>query len=209
MENRKKMAGYAVVSESEMKEGEVLPQRWSAQRVEIMLMLLVQQLVGKLCQNIDLWSCVSHHYILALVPPSVFIHFSSSGKYLGAAGNSKTSRTFYLTQGKPPWWLHQCDGTVLPIWVSSCFWCNSFRQVVPEHRLVVLCEPPSHLGLGSLFCFIHFSSLGEDLGAAGISRASRTFDLSGGCVPFGHWVTSLMVAFAVDNCQFLSFPYYF
>ena len=84
--------------------------------------------LGKLCQNIDLWSCVSHHYILALVPPSVFIHFSSSGKYLGAAG---------------------------------------------------------------------------------ISRASRTFDLSGGCVPFGHWVTSLMVAFAVDNCQFLSFPYYF
>ena len=109
------MAGYAVVSESEMKEGEVLPQRWSAQRVEIMLMLLVQQLVGKLCQNIDLWSCVSHHYILALVPPSVFIHFSSSGKYLGAAGNSKAGRTFYLTQGKPPWWLHQCDGSLWPL----------------------------------------------------------------------------------------------
>ena len=80
---------------------------------------------------------------------------------------------------------------------------------MPEHRLVVLCEPPSHLGLGSPFCFIHFSSLGEDLGAAGISRASRTFDLSGGCVPFGHWVTSLLVTCAVDNCHFLWFPYYF
>ena len=78
-------------------------------------MFLVQQLVGKLCQNIDLWSCVSHHHILALVPPSVFIHFSSSGKYLGAAGNSKTSRTFYLTQGKPPWWLHQLDGSLWPL----------------------------------------------------------------------------------------------
>ena len=123
------MAGYAVVSESEMKEGEVLPQRWSAQRVAIMLMLLVQQLVGKLCQNIDLWSCVSHHYILALVPPSIFIHFSSSGKYLGAAGISRASRTLNL------------------------------------------------------------------VAAAG--------SLLGGCisvtVPFGHWVTSLLVAFAVDN----------
>ena len=29
------MAGYAVVSESEVKEGEVLPQGWSVQRVEI------------------------------------------------------------------------------------------------------------------------------------------------------------------------------
>ena len=55
------------------------------------------------------------------------------------------------------------------------------RQVVPEHRLMVLCQPPFLLGLGFHFFFIHFSSLGEYLGAAGISRASRTFNLSGGC----------------------------
>ena len=30
------------------------------------------------------------------------------------------------------------------------------RQIVPEHRLVVLCEPPSHLGLGSPFRFYPF-----------------------------------------------------
>ena len=35
IENRKKMAGYAIVSDSEVEEGEVLPQGWSAQRVEI------------------------------------------------------------------------------------------------------------------------------------------------------------------------------
>lgn len=35
MENRKKMAGYAVVSDSEGVEAEVLPQGWSAQRVEL------------------------------------------------------------------------------------------------------------------------------------------------------------------------------
>ena len=51
---------------------------------------------------------------------------------------------------------------------------------MPENRLVVLCEPPSYFGLGSPFHFINFSSLGEDMGAAGISRASRTFNLSEG-----------------------------
>lgn len=35
MENRKKMAGYAVVSDSEVEEGEVLPQGWSVQRAEL------------------------------------------------------------------------------------------------------------------------------------------------------------------------------
>ena len=92
-------------------------------------MLLVHQLVGKMCQNMDLQSCVSHHPIFALVPPSIFIHFSSSGKYLGAAGISRASRTLNL--------------------------------------------------------------------------AAAAGSLLGGCinvtVPFGHWVTSLLVAFAVDN----------
>ena len=35
MENRKKMAGYAVVSDSEGVEAELLPQGWSAQRAEL------------------------------------------------------------------------------------------------------------------------------------------------------------------------------
>ena len=35
MENGKKMAGYAVVYDSEVAEAEVLPQGWSVQRVEL------------------------------------------------------------------------------------------------------------------------------------------------------------------------------
>ena len=44
IENRKKMAGYAVVSDSEVKEGEVLPQGWSAQRVEIWALISTLEL---------------------------------------------------------------------------------------------------------------------------------------------------------------------
>lgn len=35
VENSKKRAGYAVVSDSEVEEGEALPQEWSVQRVEL------------------------------------------------------------------------------------------------------------------------------------------------------------------------------
>ena len=86
------------------------------------------------------------------------------------------------------------------------------RQDVPEHGLVVLCEPPSHLGLGSPFHFFSIfppweSTWGQLVspGLAGLSicQAAATGSLLGGCismtVPFGHWVTSLLVAFAVNN----------
>ena len=91
---------------------------------------------------------------------------------------------------------------------------------MPENRLVVLCEPPSYFGLGSPFHFINFSSLGRTWGQlvspglAGLSICLKAMgSLLGGCisvmVPFGHWVTSLLVTCAVDNCHFLWFPYYF
>ena len=95
--------------------------------------------LGKLCQKIDLWSCVSHHPILALVPPSILSIF-------------------------PPW----------------------------ERTWGQLVSP----------------------GLAGLSICLKAMgSLLGGCisvmVPFGHWVTSLLVTCAVDNCHFLWFPYYF
>ena len=83
---------------------------------------------------------------------------------------------------------------------------------MPENRLVVLCEPPSYLGLGSPFHFFSIfppweSTWGQLVspGLAGLSicQAAATGSLLGGCismtVPFGHWVTSLLVAFAVNN----------
>ena len=44
MENRKKMAGYAVVSGSEVEEGEVLPQGWSVKRVELWALIRALEL---------------------------------------------------------------------------------------------------------------------------------------------------------------------
>ena len=44
IENRKKMAGYAVVSDSEVEEGEVFPQGWSAQRVELWALIRALEL---------------------------------------------------------------------------------------------------------------------------------------------------------------------
>jgi len=43
-ENRKKMAGYAVVSDSEGEEGEALPQGWSVQRVELWALIRALEL---------------------------------------------------------------------------------------------------------------------------------------------------------------------
>ena len=43
-ENRKKMAGYAVVSDSEVEEGEVLPQGWSVKRVELWALIRALEL---------------------------------------------------------------------------------------------------------------------------------------------------------------------
>ena len=44
MENRKKMAGYTVVSDSEGEEGEALPQGWSVQRVELWALIRALEL---------------------------------------------------------------------------------------------------------------------------------------------------------------------
>ena len=44
MDNRKKMAGYAVVSGSEVEEGEVLPQGWSVKRVELWALIRALEL---------------------------------------------------------------------------------------------------------------------------------------------------------------------
>ena len=67
--------------------------------------------LGKLCQNIDLWSCVSHHPILALVPPSVSSIFPpwerTWGQLVspGLAGLSIClEAVFPLATGSPPFW---------------------------------------------------------------------------------------------------------
>ena len=44
MENGKRMAGYAEVSDSEMGEAEVLPQGWSVQRVELWALIRALEL---------------------------------------------------------------------------------------------------------------------------------------------------------------------
>ena len=44
IESRKKMAGYAVVSDSEVEEGEALPQEWSVQRVELWALIRALEL---------------------------------------------------------------------------------------------------------------------------------------------------------------------
>ena len=44
MENEKRMAGYAVVSDSEVMETEVLPQGWSAQRAELWALIRALEL---------------------------------------------------------------------------------------------------------------------------------------------------------------------
>lgn len=44
MENGKKMAGYAVVYDSEVAEAEVLPQGWSVQRVELWALIRALEL---------------------------------------------------------------------------------------------------------------------------------------------------------------------
>ena len=43
-ENRKKMAGYTVVSDSQVEEGEVLPHGWSVQRVELWALIRALEL---------------------------------------------------------------------------------------------------------------------------------------------------------------------
>ena len=44
MENGKRMAGYAEVSDSEVGEAEVLPQGWSVQRVELWALIRALEL---------------------------------------------------------------------------------------------------------------------------------------------------------------------
>ena len=73
------------------------------------------------------------------------------------------------------------------------------RQVVPEHRLMVLCEPPFNLGLGFCFLFYPFFLLGRVPGGSWYLQGEQDFQfvwwlplgsLLDGCtsvmVPFGH-----------------------
>ena len=96
------------------------------------------------------------------------------------------------------------------------------RLVFENTDSVVLGDPSSCLGLGSSFLFYAFFLLRRVPRCSQFLWGQKNFwfiwwlllgGLLGGCislvVPSGHQLTTLLVAFAVDDCHLLWFPYYF